>query len=115
MQIYGFESNEAIRKELGNRIQALRVDMAMTQKDLAVRSGVSASTMERIENGENVKLDNILNVFRMMDILSNLNVVVPEVRTSARDMYELGKRRQRASAKQRLREKRTAWTWGDEG
>ena len=62
MKIYGTESNDYILKELGKRIQDIRISVTITQRELAERAGVSPSTMERIENGENVKIENIMSV-----------------------------------------------------
>ena len=66
MKIYGTESNDYILKEFGKRIQDTRISVTMTQRELAERAGVSLSTMERIENGDNVKIENILNVMRAL-------------------------------------------------
>ena len=75
MKIHGTESNDYILKELGKRIQDIRISVAITQRELAERAGVSPSTMERIENGENVKIENILNVMRALSLLNNLDIV----------------------------------------
>lgn len=111
MKIYGTENNIFIMSELGNRIKDLRISLDMTQKELAQKAGISPKTMERIENGENVKIENLLNVFRVMNILQNLDILIPEQQVLLLEK-ELPKRK-------RVSRKRTVdvdyiWKWGDE-
>ncbi len=113
MKISGEENNVVILRELGERIQDLRVSEAMTQADLAKRSGVSPKTIERMENGENTNLFNLLNVMRALGILSNIQDIVSEKRTSPNELHERGKKRQRATRKQKDTELKR-FVWGDE-
>ena len=77
MKIYGAENNEIIMKEIGIRIKDTRIAIDLTQKELAERAGISQRTIERIENGENIKVENIINVLRAMQLLRNLDNLVP--------------------------------------
>ena len=77
MKIYGTESNDYILKEFGKRIQDTRISVTMTQRELAERAGVSLSTMERIENGDNVKIEN-------RALLSLIHEMVPWTKDSNR-------------------------------
>ena len=111
VKIQGTENNLFILAELGNRIRDLRISLNMTQKELAQKAGVSPKTMERIENGENVKIENLLNVFRAMNILQNLDILIPEQKVLLLEK-ELPKRK-------RVSKKKTVdtdymWKWGDE-
>lgn len=114
MKIYGTESNVYILKELGKRIQDARISMSITQKQLAENAGISASTMERIENGENVKVENILNVMRALSLLSNLEILIPEQEVVPSVMLDLGGRKKRVSLKRVKNVEETEWKWGDE-
>ena len=114
MKIYGTESNGYILKELGKRIQDVRISTSITQKELAERAGISPSTMERIENGENVKVENILNVMRALSLLSNLNIVIPEQEIVPSVVIERTIRRKRVTAKRKNKDAETEWKWGDE-
>ena len=115
MKIHGTESNGYILKEIGKRIQDVRISMGITQKELAERSGVSASTMERIEKGENVKIENILNILRALSLLENFDVLVPEQEIVPTIVIERRIKRQRVRHKKQSGDKsETEWRWGDE-
>ncbi len=112
MKLYGTENNEYIMKELGKRIQDVRIAMSITQKTLAVRAGVSPSTMERIENGENVKVENVLNVMRALSLLQNVNILIPEQEIVPTILIEHRIRRKRVRTKPI--DNANEWKWGDE-
>ena len=78
MRICGTESNEEIRKELGKRIRDMRLKMDIRQKEISKRTGISAETIRRIEKGENVKVDHLLDVLRELELLKNVEKLVPE-------------------------------------
>lgn len=113
MKLYGTENNEFIMKEVGNRIQSTRIAMSLTQKEMALRAGISARTVERIENGENVKVDNILNILRTLRLLENIDLLISEQEVSPSELYQHRKKRKRATSKQK-KEKESDWKWGDE-
>lgn len=113
MNLYGSENNETIMKELGQRIQDLRIASELTQAEMAEKSGVALRTITRIENGENVKVDNILNVFRALGILPNLNYLIQEQTIAPTEMIDVGKKRKRVKYSEK-RTTNTAWKWGDE-
>lgn len=60
MRITGFESNEAILLELGQRIKDTRISMNYTQDELAQLAGVSAITLSRLERGKSVSMENMI-------------------------------------------------------
>ena len=112
MKITGNENNTYILTEIGKRIKDIRVIHSMTQKELAEKAGVSAKTVERIENGENVKIENLLNVLRILNFLQNLNLLIPEQEYLS--VEEREKKRQRASKKALIVKEDNSWKWGDE-
>mgnify|MGYP006292369387 CR=1 FL=1 len=112
MKILGFETNEIILKELGVRLKSRRIALDMTQKVLALESGVSQRTISGFENGENISLDNLVSLFRALRLLPSLDTLIPEKKINPFDMLEQGQSRQRASSKLYVQE--SAWEWGDE-
>ena len=78
MKIWGTESNEEIRKELGQRIKDMRRKKGIRQKDIAARIDMSAETIGRIERGENVRVDHLLDMLRELDLLKNIDDLVPQ-------------------------------------
>lgn len=113
MKLSGTENNEIIMKELGKRIQDIRISMNLTQTEMADRSGVALRTVARIENGESVKVESVLNVLRVLKVLPNLELLLQEQVLVPTEIVDHGKKRKRVSAKKKTQEKK-AWVWGDE-
>ena len=110
MKIYGTESNRAILKEMGNRIKQRRIDLSMTQKELAEQTGISSRTLTNIEQGENASFDNIISLLKGLKMIDNLDGLIPETKINPLALLELGRQRQRAS---KIKPD-TGWKWGDE-
>jgi transcriptional regulator with XRE-family HTH domain len=108
-------SDKAILADIGQRLGRRRVELELTQADLAGQAGISKRTVERIEAGESVQTTNLIRVLRVMDLLETLDVALPAAGPRPMDLLELrGKERQRATSKKRTRESGDEWTWGDE-
>ena len=111
MKIQGNENNIFLLKELGSRIKDTRIAFAQTRKDFSAKAGISLKTMERIENGENVKIENLLNVLRSLELLQNLDILIPE----QEDLFiqdNRGKKKRVSKTQNAAKEKE--WKWGDE-
>ena len=114
MKIIGTENNHFILKELGKRIQDIRIASDITQRKLAELAGVSYSTMQRIENGENIKIENILNVMRALSLLENFEILIPEQEILPTSIVDKTKRKKRAGKNGDQNEEKRDWKWGDE-
>lgn len=113
VKLYGTENNEIIMKELGKRIQDMRISMDLTQTEMADQSGVALRTVARIENGESVKVESVLNVLRVLKVLPNIDLLLQEQILAPTEMVDYGRKRKRVSSKKKIQEKKT-WVWGDE-
>ncbi|MDP9141869.1 MAG: helix-turn-helix domain-containing protein [Pseudomonadota bacterium] len=117
MKINGQLTDEAVLRELGARIAALRLARNLTQAALAEQAGVSKRTLERLESGVvAAQLSAFLRVCRVLGLLEQFDAFVPEPAPSPLAQLKLqGQRRQRASRKKAplgISEKK--WRWGDE-
>jgi len=93
-------SNTAIVQEIGKRIKAYRMEKRFTQQELAIRAGVSLFTVAKIEQGKPVSVITLLAVLRVLRLLDNLDVFLPEIGISPIKMLELqGKKPQRIRPK----------------
>ena len=112
MIINNFDSDQEVIKELAHRIQRQRISMELTQAQLAEKAGVSLKTIANHEKGLDVKLSILVKVLRAENLLSNMNMLVPEILASPYDFLKLEKERQRV----RVSEKSNinTWKWGDE-
>lgn len=89
-------SNQAILLEIGKRIREIRIRKNIQQKELSERSGVSLSTVIRLENGSTIALDNLLCILRTLDMLENMEYFLPNPPVSPILMRKLqGRKKQR--------------------
>ena len=112
MRLYGTENNIIIMKELGERLRQTRIASEYTQADIAERAGLSKRTVERIESGDNQNLFSILNLMRALDLLSHLEVVIPEQQPSPEMLFKYGKTKKRVRKKEQSSAE--GFIWGDD-
>lgn len=119
MKIQKSMSNRVVLTELGQRLKDHRLNAQLTQQSLASEAGVSKRTVERMEAGQSTQFINIIAVCRVLNLLENLNSLIPEPGPSPMDMLKLqGKRRQRASSPDSSKPTDSnggsaTWTWSD--
>jgi len=75
-------SNFEIIIELGKRIKEYRIKKRFTQQELADRTGVSLFTIAQIEKGKSVSLFTLIAVLRVLRLLDNFEMLLPEVEAS---------------------------------
>ena len=93
-------SDMAILKRLGARLKAYRIAREMKQQELAAESGVGVSTIAKIENGQSVTLSLLISVMRTLGLLENLDLLVPEQKSSPMDLLKMqGKQVKRVRTK----------------
>jgi putative transcriptional regulator len=117
MVITNFTSDAVVLEELGRRLSRSRLDRNVTQSQLAEEAGVSKTTLERIERGEDVRLSNFLRVLRALGQLDALDRLVAEPLPSPIERVDLyGRQRKRAGGRRsgQSRPKPDSWRWGDE-
>lgn len=78
---YGIEekSNNEIISELGSRFREYRMFCNLTQKEVAVKSGVSVFTISQFEKGEtgNIGFGTILSLLRSIGFISEAEKLLP--------------------------------------
>lgn len=102
-----------IVRELGERLERLRLERNLTQAALAEQAGVSKRTVERIEAGGPSQLVNLVRVCRALDLLDRFESLIPEpVMSPVAQLRLQGRQRKRATAKPPAAPP-TKWEWGD--
>ncbi len=115
MKIDNTLADETILAEIGERIARRRLELQLTQADLAKEAGVAKRTLERVEAGETAQFTTIIRIFRVLDLLPVLDQLLPQVKPSPIEaITRKGKVRQRASSKRRTASRKKAWTWDDD-
>jgi transcriptional regulator with XRE-family HTH domain len=115
MSIQRLMSDEALLRELGQRIARLRLERNLTQAQLAEQAGISKRTLERLEAGAAAtQLSLFLRVLRQLDLLERLELLLPEPQPSPLALLEQQQQqatRKRAS-RRRVAKPATSWSWG---
>lgn len=82
-------SDPAILKKLGIQIREYLMKMEMIQNELAEKSKVSMGSVIRLEKCNPVSILLFIRVLRMLGILENLKVLLPELGISPIQMRQM--------------------------
>jgi transcriptional regulator with XRE-family HTH domain len=117
MKISKLLDDESILIEVGARIAQRRLEMQLTQASLAEQAGVAKRTVERIEAGASAQMSSLIRLFRVLELLPGLELLLPESQPSPMALLKhKGKQRQRASSQKQTSgvEEPKPWSWDDE-
>ncbi|HBE23834.1 MAG TPA: transcriptional regulator [Verrucomicrobiales bacterium] len=112
-------SNQQIEVEMGDRIRRRRLDMNMSQAELALRAGVARRTITSVEHGQGCSLQTLISLVRALRALAWIDQFLPEPEISPMALllqeeetpYRVKRVRKHAG---RPLKKATDWKWGDE-
>lgn len=115
MKFQDLQHDEAMLEELGRRLAQHRIEMNLTQADLARQAGVGKRTLERLEAGETTQTRTLIRILRELDLLPRLEVLLPEPKVRPRHVAKEGGRLpQRATKTKPSHDATGEWKWGDE-
>ena len=92
-------SDGMIQSKIGERLKAVRLKQNITQQALAEESGVSLSSVKKIEKGEIGSFDSLLRLLRTLGKLDVLLPLVEEEQLSPSEYYELVNKASKAQRK----------------
>jgi transcriptional regulator with XRE-family HTH domain len=108
-------SNPQIEQELGKRLKNHRLDLNLSQTEVATRSGLARRTITAIENGEGSTLTTLIALLRALNALDTLESFLPDPGISPIALTSMLQDTPRKySSKPRKTPARTPWKWGDE-
>ena len=101
VNIYMLSDSELVGR-ISLRLKELRLKQNISRQDLSLSSGVSSSTIARIESGEIKSFDSLLRILRTLGKLDLFQPLVEEEEISPNEYYKLvhsaqAKKRKRAS------------------
>ncbi len=112
MQIDKFMNDDAILAEFGKRLARRRIDLRLTQADLAHEAGVSKRTVERIESGASAQMASVIRLCRVLDLMAGLDRLAPEATPRPMDLIKAkGRQRKRVYSSRKQRGTEKEWTW----
>ena len=82
-------SNSAIIEEVGKRLKDYRIRRKLTQQELANQAGISVFSVAQIERGKVVTMSVFLSVLRVLRLLENLELFIPEIGISPIELLKL--------------------------
>ena len=88
-------SDPAILKKLGIQIREYLMKMEMIQNELAEKSKVSMGSVVRLEKCNPVSILLFISVLRMLGILENLKVLLPELGISPIQMRQMQEKKRK--------------------
>lgn len=99
MTQHNSKTAHALAIELGQRLQRVRLNLNLTQLEVAQRTGVSRKIVMNAEAGQ-TSLENLIAILMTLDLVGHLDLFLPEQPFSPIQLWKLrGKVRQRASRK----------------
>ena len=107
-------SNSQIEEELGKRLKKRRLEMNLSQEEIAERSGLARRTITSIENGEGSTLTTLIAMLRALDALDTLESFLPDTGPSPIAMLKVRDDVKKYASKPRKTTPPTPWKWGDE-
>jgi transcriptional regulator with XRE-family HTH domain len=74
-------SNGELAAQLGERFKDYRSALGLSQKQVAIQSGVSVMTIVRFERGQgnSIRLDNLIALLRAVQRLDDIAELIPEM------------------------------------
>ena len=112
-------TDEAVLRELGERLAGVRLSRDLTQRQLGEQGGVARTVIQRIEAGVPVTTPNLIRVLRALDSLDALDLLIPASSPSpVQELRLQGRQRRRASGAHGRSDETSGkgrpWRWGDE-
>ncbi len=91
------KSSAALSEELGERLKQARLNLNLTQSEVAALAGVARKTVLNAEKGK-VQLEVFVAIMIALNLTDQLNLFLPKQEISPLQLAKLeGKKRQRAS------------------
>jgi len=116
MKMTNMLTDEAILAEIGQRISSRRVELNMTQAEVAKKTGMAKRTVENIESGASGQMSTIIRIFRVLDLMENLDRLIPEPGLKPMDLLKQ-KRKIRIRASRKKTKKKgigKSWKWKED-
>jgi transcriptional regulator with XRE-family HTH domain len=115
MKLSNLLADDAILTELGSRLARRRLELQLTQAEVAEQAGIAKRTLERIESGASAQMSSLIRILRVLDALPELDRMLSEAGPRPMDLLKRkGKVRQRASRRRVEEQVEKPWSWDDE-
>lgn len=106
--------DEAVTKEMGRRLTAIRLAQNLSQRQLAENAGLGLRTVQRLELGETAtQLSGFVRVCRALGLMDRIDQLMAEPPPSPLDQLRRNERKRRRATGGRKKTPPAKWTWGE--
>ena len=110
MKINNYSLSEDIKKELSKRFKTNRLSLNYSQEYISKKCGVLLGTIKSFEKSGSISLDNFIKILRVLNMVDNIDYLIPSLGLNVVDIHNLGHERQRVRRKEKTKET----IWGDD-
>lgn len=91
-------SDKSLMENIGNFIQSHRLSQNKSQEEVAESAGISRSTLSLLERGKKVRLDSLIQVLRVLDLLNIMEIFRVEDQISPIEYAKLRKKQRKQAS-----------------
>lgn len=113
MKLTKILSDDALLAEIGERIAGRRIEFQLTQAQLADQAGVAKRTVERFENGVSTQMSSAIRIFRVLDLIPQLDRMIPAIRPTPMDLLRRKVKVRKRASSSHSDENSEPWSWDD--
>lgn len=73
-----FKSPQELQKELGHRLQRLRVSRNIDQRTTAEKAGIARAALQNLEAGRGSSVQTLLRTLKALNYLEGIELLAPE-------------------------------------
>lgn len=104
-------SDKALMESIGKFIQVQRLNQNKSQEQVAIDAAISRSTLSLLERGENVRLDSLIQVLRVLNLLHVMDTFKVEEQISPLEYAKLKKNQRKQASPQKKDNNNTDLGW----
>ncbi|MBK7233420.1 MAG: helix-turn-helix domain-containing protein [Saprospiraceae bacterium] len=105
-------SDNSLMEAIGNFIQSHRLRQNRTQAQVALDAGISRSTLSLLERGDKVRIDSLIQVLRVLNLLYIMDVFKIQEQISPIEYAKIKKKqRKQASPQKNITSKKVNLGW----
>ena len=82
MKLTKQHTTEAVLAEIIHRLVQRRIELGLTQQDVADQTGIAIRTLKQIEAGGNCQFSTMIRLLQAYDLVDRLDILVPEASIS---------------------------------
>lgn len=94
-------SDKSLMEIIGNFIQSHRLNQNKTQNQVATDAGISRSTLSLLERGEKIRIDSLIQVLRVLNLLYIMDIFKIEEQISPIEYAKIKKKQRKQASPQK--------------